>query len=351
MAKEEQQCCAHNICCILWCVIDVGFCLSFPFSLIFSLSSSLSLSSSSHSSLSLSLSSSSLTLTFPSHSHSLPLSFSSSFLTTSQTAVKLDLYLEPHPWLAAARSILFSAMSSLFPLNRRLAAEALSQLCLVTEESFVTGVIGEIQQTLKQHADLLKESACVYCLCSIQRFISNHNNTSLSQLIIRILVSECADYTQPLRTWVLYSLAIYLNMNELVRDRSITRWILLTVNHNILCDGGGSGYTERVTVELALLRVVYGLLSVMDRGIVETYKYDFVTLFNIIDYVSVARWGDPKIWSTCNDSQVLESCLQIYSVLFELCPSFLQIPVIVDRIRRSLIGSDMTLRCADTRRG
>ena len=277
------------------------------------------------------------------------LSFSS-LLTFSQTAVKLDLYLEPHPWLAAARSILFSAMSSLFPLNRRLAAEALSQLCLVTEESFVTGVIGEIQQTLKQHADLLKESACVYCLCSIQRFINNHNNTSLSQLIIRILVSECADYTQPLRTWVLYSLAIYLNMNELVRDRSITRWILLTVNHNILCDGGGSGYTERVTVELALLRVVYGLLSVMDRGIVEAYKYDFVTLFNIIDYVSVVRWSDPKIWSTCNDSQVLESCLQIYSVLFELCPSFLQIPVIVDRIRRSLIGSDMTLRCEDTRR-
>ena len=335
MAKEEQQCCAHNICCILWCVIDVCGCFSLPLSL---------------SSLALSPLFTLLPLFLSSLSFSLSSLSFSSLLTFSQTAVKLDLYLEPHPWLAAARSILFSAMSSLFPLNRRLAAEALSQLCLVTEESFVTGVIGEIQQTLKQHTDLLKESACVYCLCSIQRFISNHNNTSLSQLIIRILVSECADYTQPLRTWVLYSLAIYLNMNELVRDRSITRWILLTVNHNILCDGGGSGYTERVTVELALLRVVYGLLSVMDRGIVEAYKYDFVTLFNIIDYVSVARWSDPKIWSTCNDSQVLESCLQIYSVLFELCPSFLQIPVIVDRIRRSLIGSDMTLRCENPRR-
>ena len=261
-----------------------------------------------------------------------------SLLTLFQTAVKLDLYLEPHPWLAAARSILFSAMSSLFPLNRRLAAEALSQLCLVTEENFVTGVIGEIQKTLKQHTDLLKESACVYCLCSIQRFINNHNNTSLSQLIVRVLVGECANYTQPLRTWVLYSLAIFLDMNDLVRDRSVTRWILLTVNNNILCDGGGCNYTERVTVELALLRVVYGLLSVMDRAIVQTYKYDFVTLFNIIDYVRFEWWSDPKIWSTCNDSQVLESCLQIYSVLFELCPSFLQIPVIVDRIRLSLIG-------------
>lgn len=241
-------------------------------------------------------------------------------------------------------------MSSLYPLNRRLAAEALSQLCLVTDESFVNSVVSEIQATIKANTDTLRVSASIYCLCSIQRFISNHNNDSLSELVIRVLVAACADYTQPLRTWVLYSLAIYLDMNEIVRDRSIIRWILLTVNHNMLCDGGGYNYTERVTVQLAVLRVVSGLLSVLDRGIVEAYKYEFISLFNIIDYVRVRESCDPKIWSTCSDSQVLQCCLQIYSLLFELCPSFLHIPVIIDRVRRSLVGSDLMLRCMGERR-
>lgn len=51
------------------------------------------------------------------------------------------------------------------------------------------------------------------------------------------------------------------------------------------------------------------------------------------------------MWNTCNDTQVLQTCLQIYSIIFELSPSFLHIPAIIDRLRRSLVCNDTNLRC------
>ncbi len=154
-------------------------------------------------------------------------------------AVRFDLYLEPHPWLSAAREILLSAMSSMEAVNRRVAAEALSQLCVVVDIEFVREVINAIQDTLTSHTDERKVSAGVFCLCAIQRSVDARNGEALSNNIIRVLISECTYFTQPIRTWCLHSVSLYLQYNDVIRDPQIIRWVLITVNHNMLCDAGG----------------------------------------------------------------------------------------------------------------
>ncbi len=75
-------------------------------------------------------------------------------------AVRFDLYLEPHPWLSAAREILLSAMSSMEAVNRRVAAEALSQLCVVVDIEFVREVINAIPTLNKEFLILESVISC-----------------------------------------------------------------------------------------------------------------------------------------------------------------------------------------------
>lgn len=178
-------------------------------------------------------------------------------------------------------------MSSVDAVNRRMAAEALSQLCVATDVEFVNGVIEEIQTVLSSHQDLLKVSACVFCLCNIQRSIDSRNGEALSDSIVRVLIAECAHYEQPLRTWCLQSLAITLQLNGFVYDQQMVRWLLMTVCHSVMQDAGGMVYEERVSVNLALLHIVYAFLCEVDRNVLMLYKYDFVTLLNIIDFVGL----------------------------------------------------------------
>lgn len=130
-------------------------------------------------------------------------------------------------------------MGSVDAVNRRVAAEALSQLCVVVDVEFVTEVINNIQATLSAHTDERKVSAGVYCLCAIQRSIESRNGEALSNNIIHVLISECVHFSQPIRTWCLHSVSIYLQNNDVIRDPEIIRWVLMTVNHNMLCDAGG----------------------------------------------------------------------------------------------------------------
>lgn len=225
LSMEDKQTCAYNILCILWCVVD--------------------------------------------------------------TAVKFDLFLESHPWLSATKTILFSAMSSVDTVNRRLAAETLSQLCVVTDVDFITSVVAEIQSILSQHDNEMKVSASIYCLCCIQRSVDNHNGDTLGNNIIRVLITECAQRSQPLRTWCLHSVAVHLEHNDMLRDSQIIKWILMTLTSNILQDGGGSVYEERISVQLSLLHIITAFLGEVDTGIINMIKYDFITLLNIIDYVLI----------------------------------------------------------------
>lgn len=100
-----------------------------------------------------------------------------------------------------------------------------------------------------------------------------------------------------------------------------------------------------MSVQLSLLHIIYAFLMELDIHIINAYKYDFITLLNIMDYVVLVPFLHVQIWNTSNDSQVLQACLRIYSILFELCPTFLHIPAIVDRIRHCLICNDTELRC------
>ena len=199
--------------------------------------------------------------------------------------------MEPHPWLAASRSILFSAMSSVNPINRRLAAEALSQLCVVTDVEFVNSVINEIQSVLSAHSDPLKVSTCVFCLCNIQRSVDCRNGEAMTDIVIHVLIAECASYEQPLRTWCLHSVAIALQLNDVICDPQIVRWLLMTVSHSILQDAGGLLYENRISVNLSLLHVIYAFLCGVDHTVLEMYKYDCVTLLNIIDFVGSGVFG------------------------------------------------------------
>lgn len=199
--------------------------------------------------------------------------------------MKFDLFLESHPWLTATETILFSAMGSVDTVNRRLAAEALSQLCVVTDVDFVKHVIDEIQKILSDHNDDMKISASIYCLCCIQRSVDTHNGDSLGNNIIRVLVAECAQHTQPLRTWCLHSVAVYLEHNDVLRDTQIIKWILMTITSNILQDGGGDVYEKRISVQLSLLHIISSFLAEIDQSVINVFKYDFITLLNIVDYV------------------------------------------------------------------
>ena len=145
--------------------------------------------------------------------------------------------MEPHPWLNAARDILLSALSSVEAVNRRVAAEALSQLCV--DVDFVNAVIASIQEALTTHTDDNKVSAGVFCLCAIQRSVDARSGEALSNNIIRVLIAECAHFSQPIRTWCLHSVSLYLEYNDVIRDPQIIRWVLMTVSHNMLCDAGG----------------------------------------------------------------------------------------------------------------
>ena len=147
--------------------------------------------------------------------------------------------MEPHPWLNAARDILLSALSSVEAVNRRVAAEALSQLCVVVDVDFVNAVIASIQEALTTHTDDNKVSAGVFCLCAIQRSVDARSGEALSNNIIRELRAECALVSQPIRTWCLHSVSLYLEYNDVIRDPQIIRWVLMTVSHNMLCDAGG----------------------------------------------------------------------------------------------------------------
>ena len=169
-------------------------------------------------------------------------------------------------------------MSSVNPINRRLAAEALSQLCVVTDVEFVNSVINEIQSVLSAHSDPLKVSTCVFCLCNIQRSVDCRNGEAMTDSVIHVLIAECASYEQPLRTWCLHSVAI-------------VRWLLMTVSHSILQDAGGLLYENRISVNLSLLHVIYAFLCGVDHTVLEMYKYDCVTLLNIIDFVGSGVFG------------------------------------------------------------
>lgn len=184
-------------------------------------------------------------------------------------------------------------MSSVDPINRRLAAEALSQLCVVTDVEFVNSVINEIQSVLSAHSDPLKVSTCVFCLCNIQRSVDCRNGEAMTDSVIHVLIAECASYEQPLRTWCLHSVAIALQLNDVICDPQIVRWLLMTVSHSILQDAGGLLYENRISVNLSLLHVIYAFLCGVDHTVLEMYKYDCVTLLNIIDFVgSGMRLGE-----------------------------------------------------------
>ena len=100
-----------------------------------------------------------------------------------------------------------------------------------------------------------------------------------------------------------------------------------------------------MSVQLSLLHIIYAFLMELDIHIINAYKYDFITLLNIMDYVVSSSFLHTQIWNTSSNSQVLQACLRIYSILFELCPNFLHIPAIVDRIRHCLVCNDTELRC------
>lgn len=41
-----------------------------------------------------------------------------------------------------------------------------------------------------------------------------------------------------------------------------------------------------MSVQLSLLHIIYAFLTELDIHIINAYKYDFITLLNMIDYVS-----------------------------------------------------------------
>ena len=51
------------------------------------------------------------------------------------------------------------------------------------------------------------------------------------------------------------------------------------------------------------------------------------------------------MWNSTNDSQVLQCCLTVYSIIFEMNSSYLHIPAIISRVRRSMVCNDSDLRC------
>ena len=51
------------------------------------------------------------------------------------------------------------------------------------------------------------------------------------------------------------------------------------------------------------------------------------------------------MWNSTNDSQVLQCCLTVYSIIFEMNSSYLHIPAIISRVRRSMVCNDIDLRC------
>ena len=170
-------------------------------------------------------------------------------------------------------------------MNRRLAAETLSQLCVVTDVDFVTSVISEIQSILTQHDNDMTVGASIYCLCCIQRSVDNHNGDTLGNNIIRVLIAECAQHCQPLRTWCLQSVAVYLQHNDILTDIQIIKWIIMTITSNILQDGGGINYQEKISVQLSLLHIIIAFLGEIDLNILNMFKYDFITLLNVVDFV------------------------------------------------------------------
>ena len=53
--------------------------------------------------------------------------------------------LAPHPWMAACRDLLLSSLSSLQGDVRRMGAEAISKICIVSDIDYVKGYLTSIQ--------------------------------------------------------------------------------------------------------------------------------------------------------------------------------------------------------------
>ena len=53
--------------------------------------------------------------------------------------------LAPHPWMAACRDLLLSSLSSLQGDVRRMGAEAISKICIVSDIAYVKRYLASIQ--------------------------------------------------------------------------------------------------------------------------------------------------------------------------------------------------------------
>ena len=59
----------------------------------------------------------------------------------------------------------------------------------------------------------------------------------------------------------------------------------MTITSNILQDGGGINYQEKISVQLSLLHIIIAFLGEIDLNILNMFKYDFITLLNVVDFV------------------------------------------------------------------
>lgn len=67
------------------------------------------------------------------------------FAVILQITARNEVMLAPHPWMAACRDLLLSSLSSLQGDVRRMGAEAISKICIVSDIDYVKGYLASIQ--------------------------------------------------------------------------------------------------------------------------------------------------------------------------------------------------------------
>lgn len=165
---------------------------------------------------------------------------------------------------------------------RVLAGESLAWLTVRCEPEMQTRIVNYLQSQLRTESNPLIVSGCMFTITVLTRCGDSTLQHILQPKLIRILLHEGAEFTEPTRWWSLHCVMLIHGGKKL--NLATIRWITHIAMSQVLVDGCGATEKERTYVSTTVLKLI---LCVLQNGA----SLELQTLTTVIaDLLNVTKW-------------------------------------------------------------
>lgn len=229
------------------------------------------------------------------------------------------------------RDVLLAALGSAVAMNRYLAAQALAQLCCVTEQTFVEETVSCVQRGLQDERGERRASSVFFFAFLRHLFLCADVTPTFDTQAILV---EALQDRQPLcLVWSLQALGWFLRDVQEAEKPAVNEWVVQVLEEGLMEE---VDETNSRSLQQAWVNLLFLFVSIQTPTLLEQMKEKFSLLMELLDYVSLHHRYQPQLWVQNPSTQLQQTCIKIYTALFAIAPSLPHAARAVPRIRSCL---------------